>query len=135
VPNTIEPIEDSDNMIEVLGGRYKQRFAKDDDEPHYELSPKFGDTYYRAEIPASRWWEQIVNIKAAETENLVYRRKDVIMSIANKDRGAHAAVLVPEAYDVLSKPGGIITITMGVGDDTEVVPIDGVHLAMLRQIA
>jgi hypothetical protein len=57
------------------------------------------------------------------------------MGIANKDGGAHVADLIPEAYDMLSRPGGIIMITIGPEDGAVDVPIAGVHLAMLRQMA
>jgi hypothetical protein len=35
----------------------------------------------------------------------------------------------------MSMAGGLVTITMGTEGDTEDIPIVGVHLAMLRQIA
>jgi hypothetical protein len=131
---TCEPREDSDNVLEAIGGLYHQTFAKDENGFRYELAPKFGDTYYRAEIPAFRWWEQIVEIVADQATGVkyVYRRKDVIKNIAEKDGGAHVAEMIPESYDVLSKPGGIITITIEHGENVEEAPIAGVHLAMLR---
>src|SRR5215208_3498611 len=108
VLTTCEPREDTPNVLEAIGGLYRQRFAKDESGFHYELSPRFGDRIYQAEIPASRWWDQIVEIVGgAETGRHVYRRKDVITGIANKDGGAHVAELIPDPYDVLSKPGGI----------------------------
>lgn len=135
---TCEPIVDSDNILEVIGGLYTQTFAKDEHGFRYELRPLLGYAHFRAEIPASRWWEQIVQIvadEAAGTRN-VYRRRDVIMGIANKDGGAHLAELIPESYDVLSRPGGIITLTTEYEDSTTIeTPIAGVHLAMLRQMA
>lgn len=132
---TCEPREDSDNVLGLTGGLYRQRFAKDEDGLHYELFPKLGDSFYRAEIPASRWWEQIVEIVSGETEKHVYRRKDVITGIANKDGGAHVAEMIPESYDILSKPGGLVKIVIGYGENPHEVPIVGVHLAMLRQMA
>jgi hypothetical protein len=130
-----EPIEDSDNVLEALGGLYRQRFAKDENGVFYELTPKLGDTHYRAEFPANRWWEHIVSIVDSGGGRHVYRRKDVVAGIANKDGGAHLADSIPEPYDVMSRPGGIIKVTIGSEDATEEVPIAGVHLAMLRQIA
>jgi hypothetical protein len=137
VLTTCEPREDSDNVLEAIGGLYGQTFAKDENGWRYELAPKFGTSHYRAVIPAARWWEQIVEIVAAETTGTkhVYRRKDVIKNIAEKDGGAHVAEMIPEYYDVLSKPGGIITLTTGSEGATQQVPIAGVHLAMLRQMA
>jgi len=133
--SSCEPIEDTPNIIEANGQLYSQTFAKDDDGLRYELRPKFGGSSYIVTMPASRWWEQIVEIVTDETGRHVYRRKDVVNGIANKDGGAHVAEVLPAAYDVLSKPGGIITLTIGTEDDGREVPIEGVHLAMLRQIA
>jgi len=133
--NTTEPIEDSDNIIEVIGGLYRQSFAKDEHGTHYELRPLFGDSRYRAEAPAFRWWDQTVNIVAAEAGKHVYTRKDVVVGVANYEGGTHLASRIPDSYDVLSRPGGVITIQIGQEGDAQDVPIVGVHLAMLRQIA
>jgi len=100
-----EPIEDSDNIIEVIGGLYRQTFAKDEHGMHYELRPLFGDSHHKAEVPALRWWDQTVNIVAAEAGKHVYRRKDVVVSVANYEGGTHLASRIPDSYDVLSRPG------------------------------
>jgi hypothetical protein len=131
--STCEPIPE--DALSASGSLYSQRFAKDEPSFRYELFPKFGDTHYSAEIPARRWWDQIVEVGGPEGETHVFRRRDVISGVANKDGGAHLASLIPESYDVMSKPGGLVTITMGTEGDTEDIPIVGVHLAMLRQIA
>jgi hypothetical protein len=131
--STCEPIPE--NALYAVGGLYRQTFAKDETGVSYELSPKLGDTHYRIEIPAPRWWEQVVSIVEDEGDRHVYRRKDVITEIANKDGGAHLAEQIPEHYDVMSKPGGIVKITIGPEDGPVEVPIAGVHLAMLRQTA
>lgn len=136
--STCEPTEDSPNIVASIGGLYRQRFAKDDEGLHYELAPCLHDTHYTAKMPASRWWEQIVEIKGDEADNpgrQVYRRKDVVTGIANNDGGAHLASRIPDSHDVLSRPGGIVQITIGSEDNNREVPIVGVHFAMLRQIA
>jgi hypothetical protein len=138
VLTTCEPREDSENILEVIGNElFSQTMAKDENGLRYELAPMFGNGSYRAEIPAHRWREgivQIVSDEATETKH-VYRRMDVIKNIAEKDGGAHVAEMIPEAHDVLTRPGGIITITIGYEANTREVPIEGVHLAMLRQMA
>jgi hypothetical protein len=136
--HTCEPREDTPNVLSASGGLYKQVFGKDDDGAFYELRSKLGDYFYNAEIPAFRWWEQTVEIKGSEVGNPgrhVYRRVDVAKGIAEHDGGAHFASRIPESYDVLSRPGGLIKITIGEEGNTQDVPIAGVHLAMLRQIA
>jgi hypothetical protein len=136
--STAEPRQDSDNILSLEGGLYRQGFGVDDDGSFYELRPTLGDAPFRFEVPAFRWWEAVVQIKGDVVGNPgrhVYRRTDVAKGIAEHDGGAHFASRIPESYDVLTRPGGIIRITFGEGEDAREVPIAGVHLAMLRQIA
>lgn len=65
----------------------------------------------------------------------MFSRKSVITEVANKGGGAHVASLIPESYDMLSRPGGILKVTLGSGADNVEVPIAGVHFVMLRQMA
>jgi hypothetical protein len=131
--STCPPI--SENVLWASGGLYTQEFAKDENSVDYRLFPHLGNSAYSAKLPARQWWEQVVEVGGQEGEPHVFCRKDVISDIANKDGGAHLASLIPDSYDVMSKPGGLVTITIGAEGDTEDIPIVGVHLAMLRQIA
>ncbi len=136
--STVEPREDSDNVIAIGGGLYRQTFGRDDDGLYYEYRPLLGDAPFKFEVPAFRWWEGIVQIKGDEVDNPgrhVYRRMDVAKGIAEYDGGAHFASRIPEAYDVLTRPGGLVRLKIGAEGNTQEVPIAGVHLAMLRQIA
>lgn len=137
--STVEPVEDSENVLALIGGLYQQRFAKDENGLRYELRPKLGDSLGGTfQVPAFRWWEGIVEIKGDELDDPgrhVYRRMDVAKGISEHDGGAHLAGQIPESHEILTRPGGLVTITMGFGDRAQEVPIVGVHLAMLRQIA
>lgn len=137
--SSVEPREeDSENVIAIIGGLYREQFAKDEAGLHYELRPKLGDLFSRYEAPAYRWWNGIVEIKGDEVGNPgrhVYRRMDVAKGISEHDGGAHFASKIPESYEVLTRPGGLVSITIGPEGNTQEVPIVGVHLAMLRQIA
>jgi hypothetical protein len=141
VLSTVEPMEDTPNILGFEGGLYSQEFKKDENGISYSFVPSFVGAHaysYRAEVPANRWWNQIVEIKGSEVGSPgrhVYRRVDVVTGIANYDGGAHLAKTIPESYDVLSKPGGLITIHFGGEGNIEEIPIIGIHLAMLRQIA
>jgi hypothetical protein len=42
---------------------------------------------------------------------------------------------VPESYDILWQPGGILKVTFGSEAGNVEVPIAGVHSVMLRQMA
>lgn len=130
--------EDSDNLIAITGGLYSQRFGRDDTGSFYELRPPLGESFFKFEVPALQWWKGIVEIKGDEVNNPgrhVYRRVDVVKGIAEHDGGAHLASRIPESHDVLTRPGGLVRLTIGEEGNTQEVPIVGVHLAMLRQIA
>ncbi len=137
--SSVEPREeDSDNLVAIMGGLYMEMFSRDDDGLRYELRPKLGDLLFRYEVPAFRWWNGIVQIKGDEVSNPgrhVYRRMDVAKGISENDGGAHFASSIPESYEVLTRPGGLVSITAGPEGNLQEVPIVGVHLAMLRQIA
>ena len=144
VLSTVEPVEDTPNVIASPGGLYSQRVSNDENGVSYSFMPLFAGAYgsgpysYRDTVPANRWWDQVVEIKGDEVGNPgrhVYRRKDVVTGIANKDGGAHLAKTIPDSYDVLSRPGGLITIHIGEEGNPQEVPVVGIHLAMLRQIA
>lgn len=135
---TTEHRESAESILSLDGGLYRQTFGKDESGTYYELSPFFGDSFSKTEIPASKWWGGIVQIKGDEVGNPgrhIYRRMDVVKGIAEHDGGAHLADQVPESHDVLTRPGGLVRLTVGTEESSNEVPIVGVHLAMLRQIA
>jgi hypothetical protein len=131
--STCEPIPE--HALWANGGLYTHGFKKDEQGLHYNLFPRLGNGHYRAEIPAHKWWNQVVDIPSDGHKRVPLTRKDVIATTANEGGGAHVAALASDRYDVISQPGGIVTITVGSEDEVEEVPIGGVHLAMLRQMA
>jgi hypothetical protein len=67
-----------EDALWAVGGLYRQTLGKDENGAFYELAPKFGDTHYRAEVPAGRWWAQIINVVAdGAGSRHVFRRRDV----------------------------------------------------------
>lgn len=136
--STIEHRDNADGVLSLSGGLYRQTFGKDENGPYYELRTILGDSLFKSEVPANRWWEAVVEVKGAEVDNPgrhVYRRVNVVKGIAEHDGGAHLANRLPESHEVLTRPGGLVRITLGAEGDTQEVPVVGVHLAMLRQIA
>jgi len=135
---TAEYRDNVDHVLSMSGGLYRQRFGKDENGPYYELRTILGDSFHRSEVPADRWWEAIVEVKGDEVGDpgrYVYRRVDVAKGIAEHDGGAHLASRLPESHAILTRPGGLVKITVGGEGNEQRVPIVGVHLAMLRQIA
>lgn len=136
--STVEPIKNPESVDMMMAGLYRHRFAKDESGAYYELRPKLGDFLSGFQVPAFQWWNGIVEIKGDEMGNPgkhVYRRMDVVKDISEHDGGAHFASKISESYDVMTRPGGLVRITIGAADQPQEVPIEGVHLAMLRQIA
>lgn len=135
---TTEHRDTADGVMDLVGGLYRQSFGQDENGPYYELRTKLGDSLFKSEVPADRWWEAVVEIKGDEVDDPgrhVYRRVDVAKGIAEHDGGAHLANRLPESHDILTRPGGLVKIAVGPEGDTSKVPVVGVHLAMLRQIA
>lgn len=135
---TIEHRDNADGVLSMSGGLYRQTFGKDENGSYYGLSTIFGDSFVKSEVSANRWWQAVVEVKGDEVGDPgrhVYRRVDVVKGIAEHDGGTHLASRLPESHDILTRPGGLIKITIGQEGNAQILPVVGVHLAMLRQIA
>lgn len=60
---------------------------------------------------------------------------DVAKGVAEHNGGSHFASQKSEAYNVLMKPVELVRITIEAEGNLRDVPIEGMHFAMLRQIA
>ena len=99
----------------------------------HEYAPSLDDSPVRAYIPLQRWWEQVVYVLSPE---LRLRRRDIVLTAANKDGGAHVdAELTPE-YDALVRDGAFRGICLYIRHDksVSVQPVTGAHLVALRQM-
>ncbi len=136
--SSIEHRDHANGILSMSGGLYRQTFGKNENGPYYELRTIFGDSFYKSEVPADQWWNAVAEVKGDEVGNpgrYVYRRVDVVKGIAEHDGGAHLANQLPESHGVLTRPGGLEKITNGKEVNAQIIPVVGVHLAMLRQIA
>ena len=83
---------------------------------------KFG----RGKISFQEWWNQLV---VKDINNNVFSRKDLILTVAHKDGGAHVdPELFKDYYDITS--GDSLGWT-----DLNGIPIEDMHLASIRQIS
>lgn len=69
-----------------------------------------------------------------EQPKVVLRRKDIVLTAAHKDGGAHFDEL-PQGYEYLASDGAAGSFVYTDTDGTEhVTPIGGAHFVCLRQI-
>ncbi len=84
-------------------------------------------------LPFDEWWNQ--NIIRDSTNNL-YTRKDIVLTMANKDGGAHVDSKIDESYSELKKGNSINSRFVYEVDGVEIEEnVVGLELASMRQIA
>lgn len=89
--------------------------------------PKLGNGMFRDSLPVDKWWKQTVFILDPDTWVC---RRDVVLSAADKDGGAHVdATLTPE-YERLIESGDLGYFA---NDNGVTTPISGHHYVALRQ--
>ena len=77
--------------------------------------------------PADQWWNQIVLISGGHK----YSRRDVVLTTANMDGGAHVDTTVPPEHEQLVK--GVWTFVKGFGTEHEVrTNVANEHWWMIR---
>ncbi len=89
------------------------------------LVPKLAAGGQRFSLTLEEWWNQVVMYIDGES----LTRKEIVLTAANKDGGAHVDEVLPENYHRLSD-GFFIAISQ----DGSVTNFRGHHLSCLRQI-
>ncbi len=80
-------------------------------------------------VPFSSWWEGTIFV---DNKKRKVSRKDLVLSLANQDGGAHVDPALNETYTELSRENSVgWTVTKGHVDH----PMGPPHLASVRQIA
>jgi hypothetical protein len=80
-------------------------------------------------IACSDWWEQSVFVR----DQVTFSRKDIVLSAANKDGGAH--VSEPD-HKLLALKSGFWSVEHNVGDGQSIcILIENNHFRMLRRFA
>jgi len=109
------------NMFNGMG-----RYSFDPDGTQY--FPKLGGGMFRSNLPVEIWWKQTVFILDSDTWVC---RKDVVLSAAEKDGGAHVDAKLTPYYERLIESGDLGYFADENGVDR---PITGHHYVALRQI-
>lgn len=63
--------------------------------------PTLGNSSYRAQVPVSKWWDQIIIIDAS----MKLTRKKIVLTAANQDGGAHVDANLDLDYEQLAAAG------------------------------
>jgi hypothetical protein len=90
--------------------------------------PKLGDGMFRSDLPVEQWWTQTVFILDPDTW---VSRKDVVLSAADKDGGAHVDASLTPLYERLIASGDLGYFADEHGAQ---IPITGHHYVALRQM-
>lgn len=97
--------------------------------PPYQ--PKLGNSYSHYFLPVDSWWKQPVFILDPDTR---VTRKDVVLTAADKDGGAHVDNKLTPDYERLLASGDLgYLVTRDENEETH-TPITGHHYVALRQM-
>ena len=100
----------------------------------YEMRPVLDDPKRRDLVLFQTWWRKEIVIQLGADGAL--NRRDLILTAANKDGGAHVDVALPPSYDKTRHGAGMeLEIDFKVGPTTVCRSVENVHYASLRQIA
>ncbi len=83
-------------------------------------------------IPVNDWWNQIIYILQTQT---ILRRKDIVLTAANKDGGAHIDKSLTPEYEKLAESGSIASFHYYENEKQVLRLTDDAHLIALRQMA
>lgn len=80
-------------------------------------------------IPVDEWWNQIVHVVNPKAR---LKRKDIVLTAANKDGGAHVDRRLTAEYDALASDGALGKLSLKVGGVEYSRPITDAHLVAIR---
>jgi len=99
-----------------------------------EMRPVLDDPKRRDFVHFQTWWRKEIIIELGADGSL--NRRDLALTAANKDGGAHVDIALPLTYDKTRLGAGMeLEITFKTGPKTVKMPFENVHYASLRQIA
>ena len=78
-------------------------------------------------VPATKWWNQVVFIR----DGVRLTRRDVVLTAANKDGGAHVDAELTAEYEMLKAPGAMGFVSVGSQTSGKVFTIDDGHLKLI----
>src|SRR5438034_6791882 len=91
-------------------------------------NPPLGDSPRQDLIPVNDWWNEVImNV------NHTFSRKDVILSAANRDGGAHTIANPDRETQELIR--GVGTVRILSGNEVRTIQLDNHHLYLIRQFS
>lgn len=81
-------------------------------------------------IPVSNWWDQVVMVLNGHRIS----RRQIVLTAANKDGGAHVDAMLSAEYEALAKAGAIGSFVYQTQGKRVEAPIHDAHLVSLRQL-
>jgi hypothetical protein len=96
-----------------------------------QMLPGLGDRGTNEQVSVEQWWHQVVWVL---DRNTILRRRDIALTAANKDGGAHVDAYLTKEYDALVHDMGFEAYYR-LSDGTEYRgPLPDGHLVSLRQM-
>jgi hypothetical protein len=92
--------------------------------------PQLGDGPINEFIPIGKWWSQVTMV----IDRRRITRKDIVLTAANKDGGAHVDAKLTAEYSALARDGAVGAFIYGPEGSEVTTPIQGAHLVSLRQL-
>jgi hypothetical protein len=69
-------------------------------------------------VPLGSWWNQTILIFSESNERIVFTRKSLLLTLANKEGGAHVDTSLPAAYEKFVVGSPLRLIANGIQTDT-----------------
>jgi hypothetical protein len=86
-------------------------------------------------LPSKNWWNQVVFVLSHGTDRRI-SRKDIVLTAANKDGGAHVDQGLTPQYENLKRLGGTWTsVEYKIGDEEKVIQFKNIHTVIIRQMS
>jgi hypothetical protein len=99
------------------------------------MRPRLHKTERKELIPLHTWWlkEDVIELNGGANK---LNRRDLVLTAANKDGGAHVDAALEPTYDLARMGAGMsVEIHLKGGLPSVKVPFEDVHYASIRQIA
>ncbi len=93
--------------------------------------PNLGDVPYIEFVQVSKWWDAVTFV-SGETR---LSRRNIVLSAANKDGGAHVDHALDAAYAELTTAGFAGSVYHSSAESSKETKLEGSHLVALRQMA
>lgn len=89
----------------------------------------------RSQMKAEEWYNETVFVLSHGTDRAI-SRKDIILTAANKDAGAHVDANLTPQYESLKQLGGTWSaVEWKIGWEHKIIQFENIHQVILRQMA